>query len=177
MVPGDTLDAAILSRPQDWRLAWDRDLNPSGIVIVQNLDLSGPAKVRFQVGMIQKFLDTQYWRQPSLMYVDEGHDFYGPTGMAKYGSAIQECYRAGAEQGLSSLLGIQRPKTVNMQIMTEANLCYLFHIKFKADLKRLLEMGMAVNECPEEGSHRFLHFRDSKLYPKELKLRVNERAA
>lgn len=177
MVPGDELDAVVLSRPQDWPLAWDRQLNPSGIVIVQNLDLEGDAKVRFQVGMIKRFLATQFHRQPSLMYVDEGHDFYGPTGNAKFGTAIQECFRAGAEQGMSSLFGVQRPKTINMQILTESNICYLFHMKFTGDLKRLLEMGMEVDETPEEGSHRFRFFRGGRLHPKELKLRKPERKA
>src|SRR4029077_5472645 len=175
MVPGDVLDAAILSRPQDWRLAWDRELNPSGIVIVQNLDLKGRQKVRFQVAALEQFLSSQYWKEPSLMYVDEGHDFFGQNATAFYGTAIQECYRAGAEQGMSSLLGIQRPKTVNLQTLTECNLAYLFYIKFRTDLKRLGEMGMTVEQTPEEESYRFLFFRDGKLYPKEVKLRLKGR--
>jgi hypothetical protein len=109
--------------------------------------------------------------------VDEGHDFYGPTGMALHGDAIQKCFRAGAEQGMTSLLGMQRPKTVNLQILTEANVCYLFHIKFKSDLKRLAEMGMEVDDSPADESYRFRYFRGSSLHPKELKIRVKERAA
>jgi hypothetical protein len=178
MVPGDTLDAAILTRPQDWRLAWDEELNPSGLVIVQNFDLKGRANVRFQVAMLEKFLETQYWRQPSLMYVDEGHDFFGQNATAYFGTAIQECYRAGAEQGMASMLGIQRPKTVNLQTLTECNVCHLFYIKFVTDLKRLGEMGMYVDrdDMPKQFSHEFLYFRDGQLYPKRIKLRLGKGA-
>jgi hypothetical protein len=174
MVKGDTLDAVILSRPQDWRLAWDRDLNPSGIVVVQNLDLKELQNVRFQVAMIERFFESQYWREPSLMYVDEGHDFFGANATARFGTAIQRCYRAGAEKGITSLLGIQRPRTVNLQTLTECNVAYLFHIKFREDLKRLREMGMVVEDSPEAESHRFLFFKDDVLYHKELKLRIKE---
>jgi hypothetical protein len=172
MVPGDTLPAAVLSRPQDWRLAWDRDLNPSGIVIAQNLSLTEGALVRFQVRMIERFLETQYWREPSLVYVDEGHDFFGANATARYGTSIQRCYRAGAEQGMASLLGIQRPKTVNLQTLTECNVAYLFHIKFREDLKRLAEMGMVVDDSPPAESHRFRFFQDDKLHPKPIIIRL-----
>lgn len=173
MVPGDVLPAVVLSDVRDWSLAWDRELNPSGIVIAQNLTLDEGPLIRFQVECITRFFDSQYYKEPSLVYVDEGHDFFGANSTARYGTAIQRCFRAGAEKGMASCLGIQRPKTVNLQTLTESNVCYLFHIKFREDLKRLGEMGMPpLSDSPPPESHRFLFFRDDHLYPKPIRLDI-----
>ena len=172
MVPGDLLPATILTKLSDWSLAWDPQLNPTGMVISQNLDLEEAQLVRFQVQVMQRFLATQDYRQPSLLYIDEGHDFFGGNATARFGTIIQRNFRAGAEQGMSSLLGMQRPKTVNLQTLTESNILYLFHIKFTEDLKRLAEMGLTIRpeQVPEEESHRFLYGRSSRLYPKPFTL-------
>lgn len=172
MVPGDTLPAVVMTQTSDWRLAWDPELNPTGIVICQNLDLDENALIRMQVDAIQRFFATQDWRQPSLVYIDEGHDFYGSNAVARYGTAIQRSFRAGAEKGMASMLGMQRPKTVNLQTLTESNVCYLFHIKFKEDLKRLQEMGMPLlADTPSTESHQFRFYRDDHMYPNPIKLR------
>ena len=176
MVPGDILPAVVLSDVRDWKLAWDPDLNPSGIVIAQNLKAEEHELVRFQVACITQFFESQYYKQPSLLYIDEGHDFFGANSTARYGTAIQRCFRAGAEKGMASCLGIQRPKTVNLQTLTESNVCYLFHIKFREDLKRLGEMGMPpLSDSPPAESHRFMFFRDDHLYPQPIRLGLKER--
>lgn len=175
MVPGDELPATILSDARDWNLAWDEDLNRSGIVIAQNLKAEENELVRFQVQCITKFFETQYYKQPSLLYIDEGHDFFGANSTARYGTAIQRCFRAGAEKGMASCLGIQRPKTVNLQTLTESNVLYLFHIKFKEDLKRLGEMGLPeLSDSPPVESHQFRFFRDDVLYPKPIRLGLSK---
>lgn len=173
MVPGDELPATVLSDARDWHLAWDPQLNPSGIVIAQNLKADEPSNIRFQVECVSAFFETQFYKQPSLLYIDEGHDFFGPNANARFGTAIQRCFRAGAEKGMASCLGIQRPKTVNLQTLTESNVCYLFHIKFREDLKRLGEMGMPpLADSPPAESHRFMFFRDDHLYPKPIRLNL-----
>jgi hypothetical protein len=172
MVPGDTLNATLLTDIKHWDLAWDRTLNPSGIVIAQNLTLDEADNVRFQVEAATRYLDSQFYKQPSLIYVDEGHDFFGGNAMARYGTALQRCYRAGAEQGMSSLLGAQRPKTITMQTLTESNLLYLFRIKFAEDVKRLREMGAPPDIQAPVKPHRFRFMRDDDLYPSELKVRL-----
>ncbi|MGH7239169.1 MAG: hypothetical protein ACREHG_03775 [Candidatus Saccharimonadales bacterium] len=125
---------------------------------------------------MEKFLETQHYKRPSLMYIDEGHDFYGPTGVAKHSDVIQRSYRSGAERGMSTLLGTQRPKTINLQILTEANLLYLFHIAFREDLKRLYEMGVpqSLTTLPESGSHAFRFYRDDKLYRKPIRIKTGD---
>jgi hypothetical protein len=175
MVPGDTLPAMLLSDMRNWDLCWDRELNPSGIVIAQNLKLDEGPLVRFQVSAITQFFESQFYKEPSLVYIDEGHDFFGANATARYGTAIQRCFRAGAEKGMASCLGVQRPKTVNLQTLTESNVLYLFHIKFREDLKRLGEMGLPpLSDSPPANSHRFLFFRDDHLYPKPLRLGLTQ---
>lgn len=158
----------------EWRLAWDKTFNKTGIVIAQNLQMGDAELIKFESEAAQRLYDTQNWKEPTLLYVDEGHDFFGPTGIAKSTSVIQKCYRAGAEQGMATLLGIQRPKTVNLQLLTETNVMYLFYIAYQEDLKRLREMGVppTLTKTPEEGSHEFRFFKDGKLYPNEVKMKL-----
>lgn len=156
----------------DWKLAWDKSFNKTGIVIAQNLDMEDHELIKFQTDAAYQFLKTQNWKQPSLLYVDEGHDFFGPTGMAKEGTIIQKCYRAGAEQGMATLLGIQRPKGVNLQLLTESNVMYCFYFAFSEDMKRLREMGVPEFKIPEEKSYEFRFYKNGKLYPNEVKMKL-----
>lgn len=178
-VKGDTLPAVALDNLKDWSLAWDRKLNPQGIVIAQRLDLTeeDPVLIRWQVAVIKKFLSTQRPNTPSLLVIDEGMDFFGPTGNALYSNVIQKCWRAGGERGMSCLIGVQRPKTINLQMLTESNLLYLFHLAYDADLKRLQEMGFPPDvESPDEDQrHEFLFLKDGKLYPRPLKLSLGRK--
>jgi hypothetical protein len=169
-VTGDTIRGVILSSPKDWELAWDKRLNPYQTVILQSPKLNEDAHVRFQVSQIARYFETQKAGMQSLLYVDEGMDFYGPTGNARYGNAIQRCFRAGAEKGMASLLGIQRPKTVNLQTLTEANVLYLFMLRFEADIKRLQEMGYPPKETCPDTEHVFRYMRNGRLYPNLLTL-------
>lgn len=174
-VKGDTLDGAvILDNDKDWNLAWDPDLNRSGVVIAQRQDMESgsPQQIAWMVGVIRRFFDTQDPRQPSLLYVDEGMDFFGPTGNALHGNAIQRCFRGGGERGMSCLLGLQRPKTVSLQVLTESNVLYLFHLRYEEDTKRLYEMGFPRGVSSPSVPYDFLFFRDDHLYPKPLRLRL-----
>jgi hypothetical protein len=175
-VKGDTLPAVALDNLKDWNLAWDREQNPQGIVISQRLDLEEEDQrlVRWQVLVIKRFLSTQRPDVPSLLVIDEGMDFFGPSGNALYSNVIQRCWRAGGEKGMSCLIGVQRPKTINLQMLTESNLLYLFHMAYEEDLKRLQEMGFPRNvgaPGPKQ-KYEFLFLKDGELYPKPLKLTV-----
>jgi hypothetical protein len=143
LAKGDTIPGSMhLSRAQDWPLVWDRDINPSQSVIVQRLSGSMADNVRFQVGFLEKFFSTQDVRRPSLVYLDEGMDFFTGSSSARGGSDIvQRCFRAGRERGLATLIGVQRPISINLQCLTETSWCALFRINFQSDVKRLYEMG------------------------------------
>jgi len=173
-VKGDTLDAVVLDNLRDWNLVWDADINPSGIVIAQRLDLEdgSPALIGFMVAVMRKFFDTQWPKQPSLLFVDEGLDFFGPSGNAIQGNIIQRSVRAGGEKGMSTLIGLQRPKTVSMQVLTESNILYLFHLRYEQDIKRLYEMGFPDGVWSPDAKRDFLFFKDNKLYPKPLRLNL-----
>ena len=120
--------------------------------------------------MAAKFFDSQEYERPSLLYVDEGMDFFGPSGNSRYGNAIQKCFRAGREKGLATCIGVQRPKAINVQTLTEANLLYLFKLDYSADVKRLVEMGLPEGITAPTELYKFRHMRDGELLPGVLHL-------
>lgn len=142
-VKGDTIsNAMVLSDPRDWSLAWHKDTNPSQTVVVQRLSGEDAVNLKFQLWAIRRFFYSTKASRPSLLYIDEGMDFFTVSGYPVGGSdIIQRCYRAGREKGLTTLLGVQRPKNINMQLLTEMSYCALFRIDYEDDVKRLRDMG------------------------------------
>lgn len=168
---GDTIPGAVaMTDLADWHLAFDGDIN-NRVVISQRIDLPPSAGVLWQTMVIEKFFQTQDAKKPSLLYIDEGMDFFGPAGNGKYSDIVQKCVRAGREKGLSTLIGVQRPKNINLQVMTECNVLYLFRINFTEDVKRLREMSYPPSVVPPKDDHLFWYFRDRKVYPKLMKLK------
>lgn len=142
-VKGDTIpNAMALSDPRDWNLAWHRDTNPSQTVIVQRLNGSERTNLLFQTWCAERFFNSVSANRPSLIYFDEGHDFFGGSGFARGSSDIvQRCFRAGGEKGLTSLIGVQRPKGFNPQCLTETSYCAVFRFNYAEDMHRLRDMG------------------------------------
>ncbi len=170
-VKGDRLPHSVVMRNSDeWAMAFDPDINRR-LVIAQRNDLDFLSLIRWQTSLIDKFYATQDFEHPSLLYIDEGMDFFGPTGNALYSSAIQRCFRAGREKGLASLIGVQRPRTINLQCLTESNVLYLFAINFGEDMKRLREMGFPRDVPAPRDNHKFLYFRDGKVFNRYLKIK------
>ena len=162
-VEGDTIPGAVvLERPEDWGLAWDHDANPTQTVIVQRLRGSQKANILFQLWCAEKFFDTQSAKRPSLAYYDEGMDFFTTNGVAVGSDIVQRMYRAGREKRLATLIGVQRPKGINGQCITETSWCGLFRINFVDDVKRLHEMGWPKTVgCPTyDQPHAFRLWRD-----------------
>lgn len=143
MAKGDLLPGSMaLERPQDWSLVWDRHVNPSQIVVVQNLQATQRANVIFQTWCAERFFRTQDAHRPSLIYFDEGMDFFNTNASAKGSSDIvQRCYRAGREMNLCTLFGTQRPKGINPQIMSECNYLALFALDNRSDVRHLHDYG------------------------------------
>jgi hypothetical protein len=161
---GDTINGAVsLNTMDDWGLAWDRNVNESQTVIAQRLSGRHDDNVRFQVLAAERFFNTQRDSRPSLLYLDEGMDFFGPNSGARGGSDIvQRCFRAGREKGLATLIGVQRPIGINDQCLTETNWCALFRINFTNDVKRLWEMGWPKHQLPPTYAqkHQFRMWRE-----------------
>ena len=150
MAPGDTIaNSVALTRLRDWGIAWDKDLNPTQTVVVQNLSLPDSLNVRFQTAVLERFFRTQAAKRPALVYLDEGHDFFGSNAAARGSTDIvQRCFRAGGEKNLATLIGVQRPKGVNLQCLTETCWCAVFRINFAEDIRRLWDMGWPKDAMP-----------------------------
>ena len=176
-VKGDTLPAIVLTNLSDWDLAWERTWNDAGIVIAQRLDLETKALVLWQLQVIRKFFSTQQEKIPSLLVIDEGMDFFSSNGSAYFSNVIQRCWRAGGEKGMACLIGVQRPKGINLQMLTESQLLYLFHLAYDDDLKRLTEMGFpkGIDSPTADERHKFIFMRTGKVYPKLVKLHLQEK--
>lgn len=171
MAPGDKIESVICDDSDDWNIVWDEDLNPYKTVIFQNRELEENDLIEWQNSIIRRLFDTQDYNEPTLVYVDEGMDFFGENGASRHGGAIRRNYRGGAERNLTSLTAVQRPVQIQTQIITEANVLDLFYIKNQRDLKRLSEMDVPENlEIPAEGSHEFRHLRNGRLHPRMVRL-------
>jgi len=160
MIPG----SMNLQRMRDWGLVWDADVNPSQTVIVQNISVDQRTNVLFQTRALEKFFATQRANRPSLAYLDEGMDFFTTSAAARGSDIVQRCVRAGREKNLATLIGAQRPRQINMQILTETNWCALFRINFEDDVKHLWNMGFPKNVGPPayEQPHAFRLWREGR---------------
>jgi len=158
-VKGDVIPGAmVMSSPRDWSIVWDKDVNPSQTVIAQRLSGTQASNVAFQTWVSERFFETQDARRPSMIYWDEGMDFFTTSGSARNSDIVQRCYRAGRELNMASVIGVQRPKGINLQCLTETSYCALFHIRFTMDVKRLWEMGWPP-EVPGPTEQDFDQFR------------------
>ena len=176
-VPGDVLPGSMtIDSMTHWPIAWDHDTNPSQTVIAQRLEGSHRDNMRFQIAAAERYFRTQRHTCPSLIYIDEGHDFYSASASAVAGSdIIQRCVRAGREKGLATLIGMQRPKGMNLQTLTELNKVYLFRIQYEEDVKRLTELGWPRGVGPPDYSqpHAF-KFMNNEASPDVRTLRLGK---
>lgn len=180
MGPGDFIPGAVaMSRGNEWGLAWDRDNNPTQTVILQCIDGSHAANVMFQTECAKRYFSELDIRRPSLIYYDEGHDFFTQSGSSYNADIIQRGYRAGRERGLTSLIGFQRPIGFNLQCLTETNYCALFYIKYRKDMRRLHEMGWPENVPPPDETdfenHVFKLWRERVRNVSSYRIKLNTR--
>lgn len=180
MAKGDTIEGSIsCARLQDWSLAWDKDNNPSQTVIFQRIDAEQEDNIRYQIACANLLFRTQNANRPTLAYFDEGMDFFNATSGAKGGSdVIQRMCRSGGERNLATLIGMQRPKGINIQTLSEMSKAYVFRLLFEEDYKRLLDMGWPPNASPPEAAHvfRFWNVANPRVAP-EARLQLKARKA
>jgi len=166
MAKGDTIKGSVaLSDMDDWPLVWSRDVNPSQTVICQRIQrgwkdrrATQSATVSFALACMERFYASASAHTQSLLYIDEGHDFFSPNGTARGSDIIQRCYRAGREIGLTELTGFQRPVGLNLQMMTELNYLALFRINYEKDARRLVEYGWPLGTGPPTYDEKY-HFK------------------
>lgn len=174
MVEGDEIDAVLLDNRAQWKLAWDPRVNPSRTVMLQpdiRKHYDEDSVIAWQVGCISQYFRTLKPSIPSLLYIDEGMDFFGPNGYAKQGDIIQRCYRAGRERGLVTVMAVQRPACITVQAMSESNVKYLFALGSDDDFLKLRKLGLPRDVRPVEEDYLFRMIRNRKLYPKLLTLK------
>jgi hypothetical protein len=173
-VRGDTIRGLVFDDPGAWPLVWDEHINPWQTVVAQTPEMPEDYAVWLCQGVVDRMYLTQKPTRPTLVYCDEGLSFFGPTGIGRHGSAIQRAYRAGREKGLASLLGSQRPKQINVQTLTEANVAYVFRLNSAADTKHLTDQ-MGLEPPPyllaPRDRYVFWFYRDGLLqHPRPLML-------
>jgi hypothetical protein len=96
-----------------------------------------------------------YRRNDIMVYTDEAflvhHGAYAPD-------YLRNCVTCGRELGIGMITGTQRPRGVDLRIMTEAEVFYSFELRHRDDRKRMAEMmGDEVMESPEH--HAFWYWR------------------
>lgn len=96
-----------------------------------------------------------YRRTDIMVYTDEAflvhHGAYAPD-------YLRNCVTCGRELGIGMITGTQRPRGIDLRIMTEAEVFYSFALRHRDDRKRMAEMmGDEVMEEPEH--HAFWYWR------------------
>lgn len=89
-----------------------------------------------------KFLESSRASRPQLVQVDETMDFFHSNGAPRGGDdTIVRVARAGRERGTGGLYCAQRTKGIPATLLEEMSRLYALRIDYKADAKRLQEMG------------------------------------
>lgn len=79
-----------------------------------------------------------YRRQNLMVYTDEAflvhHGSYAPDW-------LRACVTCGRELGIGMMTGTQRPRGIDLRLLTEAEIFIAFDLRHKDDRKRMAEMG------------------------------------
>lgn len=79
-----------------------------------------------------------YRRTGIMVYTDEAflvhHGSYAPDW-------LRACVTCGRELGIGMITGTQRPRGIDLRLMTEAEIFLAFELRHKDDRKRMAEMG------------------------------------
>lgn len=137
--------SVLVSDPDDLDLAWAMGARTA---IVQRSDKETfKEAIPRMLEVIQAFFFQARASRPSLVQFDETMDWFNSNGSPRGGNDIVvQTARAGRERGLAGLYASQRTKGIPPTLMEEMNRLYLLRLDFKADVKRLPEMGAPVTE-------------------------------
>lgn len=79
-----------------------------------------------------------YRRQEIMVYTDEAflvhHGSYAPD-------YLRACVTCGRELGIGMVTGTQRPRGIDLRLLTEAEIFISFDLRHRDDRKRMAEMG------------------------------------
>lgn len=92
---------------------------------------------------------------PRLVFVDELSDFFKYRTLS---DIFQRIARNGRERDCALICGSQRPRKIPVEIMSEMNRVYLFHIDYDEDIKNILRYGIPLEITIPPMGHMFYMF-------------------
>jgi len=109
-------------------------------------------------------------RGPLMIYTDEAflvhHGSYAPDW-------LRACVTCGRELGIGMITGTQRPRGIDLRLMTEAENFVTFELRHRDDRKRMAEMmGDEVMQRPPR--HAFWVWRAGDQEPSLCRLKLGE---
>jgi len=92
---------------------------------------------------------------PRLIFVDELSDFFISRTLS---DIFQRIARNGRERDCALIAGSQRPRKIPVEIMSEMNRVYLFHIDYSEDVKNILRYGVPQDTIIPSMGHTFFMY-------------------
>lgn len=121
---------------------------------------------------------SSHVKQPTLFYVDEYYDILR-GGLAAFADRrILRVLRAGRERFMAALLCTQRPKSIPLPTLTEADKYYIFNLEYADDVKYLRQHGPKLTVGPT--GHNFVFYerlRGGARIEKLMRLQLEQKAA
>ncbi len=112
-----------------------------------------------------------YRRQNLMVYTDEAFLVHKGSYAPDW---LRACVTCGRELGIGMITGTQRPRGVDLRLITEAEVFIAFELRHKDDRKRMAEM-MGEELMTNPPQHSFWHWRaGSGVVPKLGKLKLGE---
>lgn len=155
----------------------DRRLVKSRCVIFQSMRPNGEPVENYEdqaAALAESVFRQSHPGQPTLLYVDETYDLaHGSSGIVD--RRILRTVRAGRERNMGVLMGAQRPRSIPLPILTEANRVYVFELEFEDDQKYLRKHGAELRTVPN--GHAFVMAERGRSGRREglYELALNER--
>ena len=147
-IPGSVL----VDDPDDLELAWKTGART---VIVSGESQRDIPRLAYAAEL---FLKQARASRPQLLQVDETCDFFHTNGSPIGGNdSLIRVARAGRERGCGGLYGSQRTKGIPPTLMEEMTRLYCFRVDYKADIKRVQEMGAPPFPMPTK-KHQFMYW-------------------
>jgi hypothetical protein len=90
----------------------------------------------------RKLFRSSYEDSPTLLYIDEYYDLITGGGTSGHTDRrILQTIRAGRERFNSALISTQRPRSIPLPTLTEANKYYIFNLEYEDDVAYMQKHG------------------------------------
>jgi hypothetical protein len=116
--------------------------------------------------LARDFFEGYGARHPRLLVVDELADFFR---FRRLGDIFQRVARNGRERDCGLIAGSQRPRKINLEVMTEMSRLYMFQLQFDEDYDHIMQFGIprAVRKTLRipQGHEFYMYDRYDQLKP------------